>query len=122
MPDSSLSAGQLKAIDLLLTSKTLGEVAEAVGVDGKTLYTWMRKPAFKRELRAVQKAVIRHNVRGMTTMAATAIKTLMSLMESGEGEIRFKAAQEALERLLDADLVLSSDEDGEEEEVRAEEG
>lgn len=121
MSDSTLTADQLKAIDAILTSDTLGDAAKVVGVDPRTISRWLQQPGFSRELRAAQRDIIRHNIRGMAGMARTAIKTLTDLMVRGEDEeVRFKAAQEALERLLDADLVFRADEDSEAETVRGE--
>ncbi len=115
---SELTAEQIKAIDLLLVLPTLGAVAKEVGVDPRTLYRWMRTPLFSSELRAAQRLSIRQNIRGITAMAATAMKTLVDLMVySSDHKVRFDSANAALERLFDADLALSADEDVDEEEV-----
>jgi transposase-like protein len=48
----SLNEAQRAAIELLLTGRPFGEVAQAVGVTPRTLYTWRhRHPDFRRELR-----------------------------------------------------------------------
>lgn len=108
----ALEPDQLKAIDVLLIAPTYKAAAKRVGVSTSTLRRWMRQDEFLTELKAAQRLAISQNVRGVASLAKDAISTLRALMRTGaDEEIRLKAAQEAMERLFDADLVLRADED-----------
>ena len=106
-----LTARQLRAIDVLLTARSQAAAARRLKMDRKTLRRWLQDPEFRRELSVAQRQAVAQNVRGVAGMAGDAIKTLRALMANAvDEEIKLKAAQEALERLFDADLVMRTDE------------
>lgn len=61
--ESSLSEKQLLAVDLLVgrtptgSSMSKGEIADEVGVSRQTIYDWLKKPEFRKELVAQAKTV-----------------------------------------------------------------
>lgn len=106
-----LSGLQLRAIDVLLVAPSVPKAAKRLKVDASTVRRWMHDPEFAAELGRAQREAIKQNLRGVTSMAADAIRTIRALMaNAADDEIKLKAAQEALERLFDADLVMRADE------------
>ena len=106
-----LSPKQVQAIDVLLTAKSLHRAAKRIGVDPGTLRRWLRDKEFNAHLLSAQRQAIAQNVRGVASLANLAIQTLANLMrKSPDDEVKLKAAQEAIERLFDADLKLQADE------------
>mgnify|MGYP003362429756 CR=1 FL=1 len=61
--ESALSEKQLLAVDLLVgrtptgSSMSKGEIADEVGVSRQTIYDWLKKPEFRKELVAQAKTV-----------------------------------------------------------------
>ena len=50
LPDTGISASQLRAMELLLAGMTVTKVAQKLGIDRKTLYEWRKNPVFQAEL------------------------------------------------------------------------
>ena len=49
LPDTGISAAQLRAIEMLLTGMPVTKIAQKMGIDRKTLYDWRKNPVFQAE-------------------------------------------------------------------------
>ena len=49
LPDTGISAAQLRAIEMLLTGMPVTKIAQRLGIDRKTLYEWRKNPVFQAE-------------------------------------------------------------------------
>ena len=49
LPDTGISAPQLRAVEMLLTGMPVTKIAQRLGIDRKTLYEWRKNPVFQAE-------------------------------------------------------------------------
>ena len=49
LPDTGISAAQLRSIEMLLTGMSVTQIAQKIGIDRKTLYEWRKNPVFQAE-------------------------------------------------------------------------
>ena len=49
LPDTGISAAQLRAIEMLLTGMPVTKIAQKLSIDRKTLYEWRKNPVFQAE-------------------------------------------------------------------------
>ena len=49
LPDTGISAPQLRAIEMLLSGMPVTQIAQKMGIDRKTLYEWRKNPVFQAE-------------------------------------------------------------------------
>ncbi len=64
----------------LLNQPTLRQAAQACGMGERTLYNWMRQPAFARAYRAARRESFQHAVSLTQRYAALAVNTLAKLL------------------------------------------
>ena len=96
------SSKQRLALRLLLEAKTLKEVARGAGVSDKTLYRWLRQPAFCGELHRLHDAATGQVMRRLLDLASGACGTLEAVMSDdlASGSARVSAARGVLEAVL----------------------
>lgn len=94
----TLSPKQQRAIAALLTSKTDAEAAQAVGVDARTLYRWMRQPAFVAALREAGKRAVEIAGRRLQGLTGKAAETLDALMDCVDLPTRGRVAAGIIDR------------------------
>lgn len=96
-----LSASQERAIELILTSRSLREAAKEVGVHEQTLYRWIQEPEFKAKYEKIQHQLrenISAQIRACSDKAVRVLKKIMS--DSGEkSQNRINAAKIVLDIL-----------------------
>lgn len=87
---------------LLLESHTLKEAAQGAGVGDKTLYRWLRQPAFREELHRLQDEATGQVMRRLTELAGTACGTLEAVMGDSLAtpSAKVSAARGTLEAVL----------------------
>lgn len=102
--NATLTALQSSAVSLIAAGKTYTEVAEALKVDRKTLWTWRKdNPAFNEAVEQTLAAFRDEVASGLVQSGRKAMDTLAALAERAEDEgIRLKAATELLNRIDDA--------------------
>jgi transposase-like protein len=99
--DNSLDAlepKQQEAIIELLNQPTIRKVAEVIGVDEKTMYRWMKQPAFTAAYREARRQAFKQAM-GMTQrFAPLAIQTLAKVMtdEKSPASSKVSAAEAIL--------------------------
>src|SRR5579871_23103 len=100
MSDSSeeLEAKKEAAILALLTSKNVEEAARSIEVDPRTLYRWMKEPAFNAGYRDAKRAAYSQAIARMHQMTTAAVSTLGKVMvdPSTPASTRVRAADSIL--------------------------
>lgn len=84
-----LTSRQRMAAELLGCGKPQGEVARAVGVNGRTIFSWQRMPAFRAAREAATQAFL-------TEMRPRALEVMCRQMESGDEKLSQQAAGQIL--------------------------
>jgi hypothetical protein len=102
-PPRGLTPKQRRAIAALMTAPTIGEAAKTAKVGERSLYRWLKEPAFMAELQAATRAAIDATVRRMATISVAATGTLASVMKDTDAPagVRVRAADVILSRLPD---------------------
>jgi hypothetical protein len=100
MSDSSeeLEPKKEAAILALLSSRNVEEAAEVAGVDPRTLYRWMKDPAFDAEYRKAKRSAYSQAVARLHQMASAAVSTIAKIMvdPNSPASIRLRAADSVL--------------------------
>lgn len=102
MADFVLSAKKQRAVQAVLTARTLAEAAAAAGVTARTLTRWLNDSAFCDALAEAQRAAIAATIRrlaGATGEAVTTLQAIMANKEAPDGA-RVRAADVVLSRLM----------------------
>jgi len=79
-----LSPRQRRAILALLTSKTMEEASQAVGVTSRTLRRWLDLPEFRRALNEAEGDILAKVTRRLLSGSDEALDTLNYVMTAGE--------------------------------------
>ena len=94
---------QTRAIKALLKYPTIDQVAEAIGVNPRTVYRWLDDPNFKAGLSQAEGAALDLATRRLLLLSDKAIDALESVLDDpaqeGAGNKRL-AAQAVLDHLL----------------------
>ena len=96
--DDTLSLAQHKAVHALLTEPTIRQAARAAGVDERTLYRWLKDPAFAAVYRSARREATQQALAQLQRQSGEAVKTLVSIMKN--------ARQPAAARIAAAAKVL----------------
>jgi DNA-binding transcriptional MerR regulator len=86
------------AILSLLSSRSIEEAAQVAGVDPRTLYRWMKEPAFDAEYRTAKRAAYSQALARLHQMASAAVSTIAKIMvdQNAPASIRLRAADSVL--------------------------
>lgn len=96
-----ITAQQTKAIEVLLTSRSIQQASEICGLAYKTLRRWMGDPTFKAALIQREGETLDAATRRLAGLGNDAIDTMAAIMANGENEqTRLRAAQGILDNLL----------------------
>ena len=87
-----------EAIVALLSSRTVDEAAESVGIAAKTLYRWQREPEFAAQYRDARRTAFSQSISRLQHMCSAAVSTLGKLMvdPSTPASTRVRAAESIL--------------------------
>lgn len=92
---------QKRAVEALLTTPSLTEAASVAGVSRKTLYKWLRQPAFQQTLQQAEADALAALQRRLVRLGATAGDVLEAAMgPEEEMRHRLRAAGLVLDNLL----------------------
>jgi transposase-like protein len=75
-----LGAKQEAAVLALLSSRNVEEAARVVGVTPKTLYRWMKEPAFDAAYREAKRAAFSQSIARLHQMTTAAVTTIGKVM------------------------------------------
>jgi hypothetical protein len=89
-----LRPNQLLAIQALTATGRISEAAAAAGVARKTVYAWLREPAFKSQLDEAARAALGELARTLALGSQDAAGVLRSIMSNTKqpGHVRVRAA------------------------------
>ena len=76
----NLTPNQEKAIIALLAEPSLSKAAAACGTGERTLYRWLREPAFKSAYRSARREAFSHAIALTQRYAPLAVQTLAKVM------------------------------------------
>ena len=88
-----VTAAQAQAIAALMTKPSVRAAAKSVGVGERTLYAWMKQPAFRRHFRDARKAVVDDSVLRLQKLTGAAVDAFKRSLTCGIPAIELKAAQ-----------------------------
>lgn len=79
-----LTSKQKAAVNALANGFTRSQAAEAAGINERTIYKWLREPAFTAELGRAREAALQSGVTQLTGEMETAVSTLSDSMRGEE--------------------------------------
>ena len=91
---------QQKAIEALVLSGSVTEAAKAGGVNRKTLYVWLKQPAFKLALKEAEATALDNLSRRLVSLSDKAAGTLETVLDD--------LSTSAGHRLRASDIILSN--------------
>jgi len=94
--NEKLSNRQLKALPLLISSKTVQEGCDKAGITPKTYYEWLKNPMFKEELTRQQNAISDKAISTLRESMEKALNVLVSLLDSKTESTRRLAASDLI--------------------------
>ena len=91
--ENTLTPRQTRAIAALLATGQIGDAATAGGVTNKTIYSWLKMPAFAAALRAAEGEALRSLSRRLAGLGDAAADALRDALEESQPiGIRLRAA------------------------------
>lgn len=97
---NELTARQYRAIETLLTARSITDAAKAANVSRRSLTSWLADAQFCAELRKATTAALDTTTRRLTSLSAKAVSTLDNSMDSEKPEVQVRAADIVLSKLL----------------------
>jgi hypothetical protein len=98
--EKGLTTLQMKAVPLILASKTITEGVKKAGTTRETFYQWMRDDEFKGEFIRQRQELVDIALHALNASAVDAVKVMRDLL-SAEGEsVRLRAAQTILDNIF----------------------
>jgi len=100
--ERNLTPRQLRALRMLVSGSSVTAVAAEVGCTTKTVYEWLKMPAFIGELRACEDQAIDAATRRLVALATEAADVLGAVLANPEvsDTVRLRAAATVLDNLL----------------------
>jgi DNA polymerase III delta prime subunit len=95
----SLTPLQEKAINLLITGKSVVATSTELKIGRKTLFRWLNNPIFKEELEARQREISQAVTIRLQSLATKSIDKLEALLDSNDPNVVFKVASLVLTRI-----------------------
>jgi ATP-dependent helicase YprA (DUF1998 family) len=93
-----LTPAQHRTVSALLSEPSVRKAAEIAGVKERTVYNWLKTPAFADEYRAARRAATSQAIARIQTYSGHAAATLVMLMASGNpAAVRLAAASKVLD-------------------------
>jgi RES domain-containing protein len=93
-----LTPAQYRAVSALLTEATIRKAAEVAGVKERTVYNWLKVPAFADEYRAARREATQQAIARVQLYSSNAAATLVMLMATGNpAAVRLAAASKILD-------------------------
>jgi transposase-like protein len=93
-----------EAIAALLSQRNIEDAARAVGIGPRTLYRWMKEPAFDAAYRAARRAAFSQSTARLQQMCTAAVSTLGKIMvdPNAPAASRVRAADSVLDHAAKA--------------------
>ena len=86
------------AIIALLSSRNIEEAAQVAGVDSRTIYRWLKEPAFDAEYRTARRNAYGQALARLHQIASAAVSTIAKIMvdQGTPASVRLRAADSVL--------------------------
>jgi len=112
MAGNGINSRQERAIEALLTSRTIGDAATASEVPERTLHRWLSEDsAFVKELADRRARLADHSFQRLTNSIDRAIDCLEGLLKAESEAVRRSAASDILTHGLKARAVTNAEKD-----------
>ncbi len=109
--NSRLTSKQNRAITALVSSRGIRQASQVTEIPERTLYRWLRQPAFRAALTEAESLAVEHAARRITALSDQAVNVLEHAMSDRTPmTIRLRAAQSVLEYLLKLRELVSIEE------------
>ena len=89
---NGLNATEERAVSLMLSGKSVTEVANALSVDRSTLYSWMDKPTFQAYHNRLVKDIRENTKQSLLSLYNDALKVIKESLNSKDERIKTKSA------------------------------
>ena len=96
----NLTPKQLRAVESLLTTGDKSQAAELAGVKRQTIYKWLKQPEFQQALREAEAEALQSLSQALARLGSKAADTLDKSMDADSDQVRLRAADIVLNRLL----------------------
>src|SRR6266496_3274454 len=96
-PTDNLTPKQHKAVAALMSTPTISAAAAAVGVNERTIYTWLDDLAFSTAYRAARREAVQQATARLQQASSKAVDTLVLLLDSSRPSIQLGAASKILD-------------------------
>lgn len=93
---TNLTAKQLKAIPVILATKTHAEAIRQLRIAKSTFYSWLKDEAFKDELQATRDLILSEAYSRLKSATSLAVDILIQLLKSEAEHIKLRTATEIL--------------------------
>ena len=91
--NDGLTTKQRKAVQSLVTSRTIGEAEETCGVSSSTLLRWRKQPAFRAAVREAERELYRDGLRQLLADQQKNLQQIVKLRDEGDKDaVRLRAA------------------------------
>jgi hypothetical protein len=98
LTSETLTPAQHKAVSALLSEPSVRKAAEVAGVKERTVYHWLKTPAFADEYRSARREATQQAIARLQQYSGHAAATLVALMASGNpAAVRLAAASKVLD-------------------------
>ncbi|MBI1763120.1 MAG: hypothetical protein HYR56_16960 [Acidobacteria bacterium] len=106
-----LTAKQVRAIEALLSERTIADAAVAAGVGEASLYRWLNDPAFDKAYKSARSRLLETTLTRLQHVSSDAVKTLHETLTDplAQAPARVSAARTILEFSLKAREALELD-------------
>src|SRR4051812_47755061 len=99
---AELTAKQHKAIAALMSSSTIAKAAAVVGVNERTIYTWLEDADFDAAYRVARVEAVQQAIALLQKGSSTAVGVLLNLLSTGTPTVKLGAARTVLEMAFKA--------------------
>jgi predicted transcriptional regulator len=86
-----------QAIGILLTSKTIQQAADTLGVDERTVRKWLEDPAFLAEYKAAKRKCLDQTIMSIQAMNLKALDSLEKILDGNDPKLYTAAAKAVLD-------------------------
>ena len=95
-----LTARQLKAIPLIVTSPTYTQACKRAKVNRTTLYKWLKDPVFKAELDRQRRQIAAEAFGVLSQSLTKAVETLVGLLDNNDDRLKRLTAKDIIDFII----------------------
>ena len=100
MTEQILTDRQLKAIPLIVTSRTIKEGTEKAGIERRTYYEWLKIPEFKAELDRQRNEITAEAFEVLTQSLTKAVDALTGLLDNQDDRLKRLTAKDIIDFII----------------------